>query len=93
MSGLDAEGLGAADIEAGSRPDFKRFTSSLSLKERVLLRTYRCEAIRTPTRRHRATEPEQRARLFCAFAGASARNFWQDCCHFNFMRGELETEF
>ena len=88
---FDTEGLEQADVEAGSSQVFKRFVASLSFNDKVLLRIYRCGAIRTPTRRHRV--PEQRACPFCMFPDASARHFWQDCDRFSATRTDLCIEF
>ena len=55
-SRYDAEGLLNADVEAGSRPAWKRFVAALPYDERTLLRIFRCGAIRTPTKRHRNLE-------------------------------------
>ena len=76
-SRFDADGIGEADVEAGSSPAWKRFVASLTLEERTLLRFYCDGAIRTPTRRHRCVE--QRACPFCMSPNASARHYLQYC--------------
>ena len=73
VSRFDTEGLEEADVEAGSRPVWKRFVEALPLEEQVLLRVFRGGAIRTPTRRHRTAD--LRAYPFYAYSDASARNF------------------
>ena len=42
------------DVEAASRQARKRFVNVLPVGDKLLLRIFRCGAIRTPTRRHRA---------------------------------------
>ena len=83
---FDLEGLEQADVEAGSRPAWKRFVAALPFEERTLLRIFRCGAIRTPTRRYR--HADQTGCPFCCCPNASARHFWQDCSRFNAMRAE-----
>ena len=76
-SRFDADGIGQADVEAGSRPAWKRFVASLALEKRTLLRIYRGGAIRTPTRMHICVE--QRACTCCMSPNASARHYLQYC--------------
>jgi len=80
----DEAGLEEADVEAGSHTAWKAWVRSLDRDDSVLLRIWRCGAVRTPTRtRHRSLNNEAKC-AWCDCLQASARHFWQECPRFEY---------
>ena len=93
----DAEGLLDADVEAMSHRTWREWLKTLDEEDRRFLRIWRGGGLYTPTRRFscRPGQPEDErvACKWCMHPRASARHFWQECCHYEGIRSELEKEY